>query len=308
MSNCVEVTSSGGTLLISINRPEVRNAIDRQTALAIESAIDQLEGTTSFLVGILTGAGATFCSGMDLRSSAKGDLPYGDRRGFGGLVEPPGKPLIAAVEGFALGGGFEMALACDLVVAAVDAIFGLPEVTRGTVAGGGGLLRLPDRIPRNQAMELALVGNRLTAQRAAELGLINRLVPTGSALSVAIDLAQAISRNGPLAVAASKSVIVESPGWPRESLFEAQREIVDEIRQSSDAHEGAKALLRAGTRSGEGVEDSCRVQSVLWHHIGSAIRRISTDSTPNGLDHVLRSGDRARSSELCARIQHLNGC
>jgi enoyl-CoA hydratase len=231
-------------IIVTINRPQVHNAIDRETALAVESAIDTFDESPNLMVGILTGAGTSFCSGMDLKSFASGELPYGNRRGFAGLVEhPPAKPLIAAVEGFALAGGFELVLACDLVVASEDAVFGLPEVKRGLCATGGGLLRLPERIPRNHAMQFALTGDPLPARRAAELGLINHLVPPGTALARAAELAATILRNGPLAVAASKRVIDESPKWPREQLFNCQREIADSVRRSSDAREGALAFV-----------------------------------------------------------------
>jgi enoyl-CoA hydratase len=244
VNNNVLVQITGGTIVVTINRPQVRNAIDRDAALAIESAMDTFDETRKLLVGILTGSDGTFCSGMDLKSFASGELPHGHRRGFGGLAEhPPAKPLIAAVEGYALAGGFELVLACDLVVASEDAVFGLPEVTRGLCATGGGLVRLPERIPRNHAMQLALTGEPLPARRAAELGLVNLLVPPGTALAHADALAKTILRNGPLAVAASKRVIEESPGWPGNRVFDAQKGIADAVRNSADAREGARAFV-----------------------------------------------------------------
>lgn len=176
-------------------------------AQGIAAAMDRLDSADELRVGVLTGAGGTFCAGMDLKGFLTGDSPMVEGRGFGGLVEaPPRKPLIAAVEGFALAGGFELTLACDLVVAAEDATFGVPEVKRALVAGAGAAMLLPQRIPLAQAMELLLVGDPITSGRAAELGLVNRVVASGAALDAAVELAEKIAANGPLAVAATKQV------------------------------------------------------------------------------------------------------
>uniref|UniRef100_UPI0015F024ED enoyl-CoA hydratase-related protein n=1 Tax=Pseudonocardia pini TaxID=2758030 RepID=UPI0015F024ED len=146
-----------GVLLVTLDRPEARNAVNARLAEQVSEAMDRLDADPELRVGILTGAGGTFCAGADLKAFVRGERPYAGVRGFAGLVEqPPEKPLIAAVEGYALAGGCEVVLACDLVVAAESAVFGITEVRRGLVAAGGGLLRLPERIPYHVAMELAL--------------------------------------------------------------------------------------------------------------------------------------------------------
>jgi enoyl-CoA hydratase len=172
-----------------------------------------------------------------------GENAWVDGRGFGGIVErPPRKPIIAAVEGFAMAGGFEVALACDLIVAARGAKFGIPEVKRGLVAAGGALLRLPRRMPYHVAMELALTGEPIRAQRAAELGIVNRVVEPGKTVDAALELAEAIAANGPLALEATKRILVESPGWGEDELWERQGEIAGPVFISEDAREGASAF------------------------------------------------------------------
>ena len=179
---------------------------------------------------------------MDLKAFARGENVVVEGRGMGFTERPPVKPLIAAVEGYALAGGTELALATDLIVASKESAFGIPEVKRGLVAGGGGLLRLPQRIPYAIAMELALTGDNLPAQRAHELGLVNVLAEPGSALDAAIALAEKITANGPLAVAATKRIIVESRGWSPESQFAEQTRILMPVFSSNDAKEGAIAF------------------------------------------------------------------
>lgn len=240
----VAIFRSGPVMEISLNRPKRRNAIDQATSVALAQAFDELDGDPQLRVGILVGTGGTFCAGMDLEAFARGERPTVAGRGFAGLVEaPPTTPLIAAVEGYALAGGLEVVLACDLVVAASDAIFGLPEVTRGLVAAGGGLLRLAERLPRALALELVLTGRRIDAEEAARWGLINRLTPPGEALDGARALAAEIAANAPLAVAASKQVIDLSSGWPTDEKFVRQRNLVDPVQHSEDALEGARAFL-----------------------------------------------------------------
>lgn len=233
-----------GVAILTINRPEARNAVDLATARAISSMFDVLDQDPDCRVIVLTGAGGHFSAGMDLKAfRATGERPVDEKRGAFGLVRmPPQTPLIAAVEGAALGGGFEIALACDLIIAAEDSVFGLPEVQRGLTAAGGGLLRLPARIPYHLAMEAILTGRRLSAQWCAEHGLVNRIVPAGRALDTALDLAEEISGNGPLAVQASKSVVVESANWTTDEAFDRQEVIVDPVRHSADAREGATAF------------------------------------------------------------------
>ncbi|GAA4698625.1 crotonase/enoyl-CoA hydratase family protein [Pseudonocardia yuanmonensis] len=236
-------TPAEGVLLVTLDRPEARNAVNSALAEAVAEAMDRLDSDPDLRVGVITGANGTFCSGMDLKAFVRGERPYAGGRGFAGLVERgPEKPLIAAVEGYALAGGCEIVLACDLVVAGEGAMFGIPEAKRGLVAAGGGLLRLPERIPYHVAMELALTGNHMPAQRMAELGLVNRLVPTGGALDAALALAAEITANGPLAVRISKKIVAESLGWPAEEKWARQREVADPISSSEDAREGALAF------------------------------------------------------------------
>ncbi len=239
----IRVVEDDGILVITIDRPEQRNAVTRDVSLAIASALDDLDTRNDLSVGVLTGAGGNFCAGMDLKRFLAGEVASIPGRGFGGLTEsPPKKPLIAAVEGYALAGGFEMVLACDMVIASTSAIFGLPEVRRGLVARAGGLLRLPTRIPRAAALELILTGETLDAKRAELLGLVNCVVPLGEALEAAKDLARRISANAPLAIEAAKQVIMESQNWPRSEWFIRQAELTDSVMQSSDAKEGARAF------------------------------------------------------------------
>ena len=243
MTDAVLTDVVDGVLVVTINRPDARNAINTETAVAIGEAMERLDTDTSLVSGVVTGAGGTFCAGMDLKAFLAGERPSIPGRGFAGIVEqPPAKPVIAAIEGYAIAGGFEIALACDMIVAAEDARFGLPEVKRGLVAAGGGLLRLPQRVPFHLAMEWALTGELIPAPRGHEVGLVNRITPKGGALDEAIGLARAIAANGPLAVAASKRIIVEAPDWPADERFDRQRVINEPVRCSEDAREGATAF------------------------------------------------------------------
>lgn len=238
----------GNVLVVTINRPAARNAINTATAEAIAEAMRRLDQEPSLFAGVITGAGGTFCAGMDLKAFLAGERPSVPVRGFAGIVEaPPEKPIIAAVEGYALAGGFEIALACDLIVAAENARFGLPEVKRSLVAGGGGLMRLSERIPYYQAMEWALTGDLIEAARANEAGLINRLVPAGQALEAALELADRIAANGPLAVRASKQIIMKARDWDSSVAFEEQRKLSEPVRSSEDAREGALAFTEKRT-------------------------------------------------------------
>ncbi|MDG4668090.1 crotonase/enoyl-CoA hydratase family protein [Mycobacterium sp. 236(2023)] len=229
-------------LVITINRPSARNAVNAAVSWGLADAMDFLDSTAQLYVGIITGAGGTFCAGMDLKAFSRGERVDVEGRGLGFTQRPPVKPLIAAVEGHALAGGAEIALAADLIVAAEDASFGIPEVKRGLVAGGGGLLRLPERIPRAVAMELALTGANLAAPRAYELGLVNAVTPRGEALTTAVAMAQGITANGPLAVAATKRIIVEASDWPADRRWELQSQILEPVFASNDAREGAVAF------------------------------------------------------------------
>ena len=243
MSETVRVDQHGPVLVITLDRPAKRNALDGATARALAAAADQMDADPAISVGVLTGAGSTFCAGMDLGAFLTGDLPELPGRGFGGITRtPPATPLIAAVEGYALAGGCELVLACDLVVAAEDAVLGIPEVTRGLFAGAGGLLRLPDRIPPAIAMEHALTGDPLPAVDAARWGLVNRLTPPGGALAGALELAARIARNGPLAVRVTKQVVRTAPDWPADERWDRQQVLLDQVMASADAREGAQAF------------------------------------------------------------------
>lgn len=254
MSDEVLVDVADGIMTITLNRPEAKNAANKALAEGVVAALDELDNNKDIRVAILTGAGGTFCSGMDLKAFVSGETPHVPGRGFGGLTEkPPAKPLIAAVEGYALAGGLELMIACDLVVAADNAKFGIPEVKRGLAAAAGGLVRLPRQIPQRLAMELALTGDFIDANRAAQIGLINRVVPAGSALEAARELAATICANGPLAVRISKQVVVESAEWSTAEMWQKQTEIVMPIFSSKDAIEGATAFAekRAPNWTGE---------------------------------------------------------
>jgi enoyl-CoA hydratase len=243
MSDEVLTEERDGVLIVSLNRPQARNAVNEALATAVAEAMDRLDEDPALRVGVITGTGGTFCAGMDLKAFVRGEKPIIPGRGFAGLVErPPAKPLIAAVEGYALAGGFEIVLACDLVVAAEGASFGIPEAKRSLVAAGGGLLRLPRRIPYHQAMELALLGNHVPAPRMRDLGLVNRLVPNGQALDAALQLAAEIAANGPLSLIASKRIIVESQDWTQDEAWARQDEIARPVSSSADAREGATAF------------------------------------------------------------------
>ncbi|NIH95151.1 crotonase/enoyl-CoA hydratase family protein [Mycolicibacterium fluoranthenivorans] len=234
----------GRTLVITINRPEARNAFNLAVAQGLAAAMDELDDSPELSVAILTGAGGNFSAGMDLKAFASGELPYVEGRGIGFTERPPRKPVIAAVEGYALAGGTEMVLATDLIVASRTAKFGIPEVKRGLVAGGGGLLRLPHRIPYQKALELALTGENFTAEEAAAWGLVNKLTEPGQALAGALELAEKITANGPLAVAATKEIIVKSGEWSRAEMWQKQNEIMAPVFGSKDAIEGATAFAQ----------------------------------------------------------------
>ena len=243
MSDEVLVEVADGIMIVTLNRPEAKNAANKALAEGVAAAMDELDSNDDIRVAILTGAGGTFCSGMDLKAFVTGEMPMVEGRGFAGITEkPPQKPLIAAVEGYALAGGLEVMITCDLIVAADNAKFGIPEVKRGLAAAAGGLIRLPRQIPSRLAMELALTGDFITAERAQSMGLINRVVPAGTALDAAKELAAAICANGPLAVRISKQVVAQSGDWSSEEMWQKQQEVVMPIFTSEDAIEGATAF------------------------------------------------------------------
>ncbi|MFD2094344.1 crotonase/enoyl-CoA hydratase family protein [Blastococcus deserti] len=239
----VLVERRGAVQVVTINRPQARNALDAAVARGVAAAVDELDASDELRAGVLTGAGGFFSSGMDLKAFLRGETPALEGRGLCGITRtPPRKPLLAAVEGGALAGGFELVLACDLVVAARGARFGVPEVKRSLVAAGGAALLLPQRVPRAVALELLLTGEPIDAERARAVGLVNRVVDDGSALEAAVELAGTIAANGPLAVAATKQVVQSLPSWTPVEMWDRQDEIVRPVFASEDAREGSTAF------------------------------------------------------------------
>lgn len=244
MSEQVLVEARDGVLVVTINRPEAKNAMTKAAAEGIAAAMDRLDAEGDLRCAILTGAGGSFCSGMDLKGFLAGEMPVAGNRGFGGLTSwTPKKPIIAAVDGYALAGGMELALACDMIVASRGAKFGIPEAKRGLAAAGGGMIQLPRLLPRPLAMEMALTGDPITAERAHELGLVNVLTE-GPAIGGAMELAARVAANGPLAVAASKAVIRDSWLWPEDQAVALQSPYIDHVFSSEDAREGATAFAQ----------------------------------------------------------------
>jgi enoyl-CoA hydratase len=233
----------GNVLLVTINRPEVRNAVNAAVAAGIAGALEQLDAEESLSVGVLTGAGGFFCAGMDLGAFVKGESPWFGDRGFAGIAQRASrKPLIAAIEGFAVAGGMEIALACDLIVAASGAKLGIPEARRSLVAAGGALLRLPRRMPYHVVMELALTGELLPAERFHEFGVVNRIAEPGQAVAGALELAGKVAANGPLALIASKQILQEQFDWSSAEMWEKQGAISGPVFASEDSKEGASAF------------------------------------------------------------------
>jgi enoyl-CoA hydratase len=243
LSEPVLAERRGNVLLITLSRPEVRNAVNAALAAGVAGALEELDGDEGLLVGVLTGAGGFFSAGMDLGAFVKGESPWFGDRGFAGISQRASrKPLIAAIEGYAVAGGMEIALACDLIVAAKGAKLGIPEAKRSLVAAGGALLRLPRRMPYHVVMELALTGDPLPAERFHEFGLVNHLAEPGSAVEVALELAGRLAKNGPLALAASKRILQEQFDWSSSEMWAKQGEISGPVFASEDAKEGANAF------------------------------------------------------------------
>jgi len=243
MSDEVLVERRGAVQVIIINRPEARNALNRAVATAVRDAADELDREDELRAGVLTGAGGTFSSGMDLKAFLSGESPSFPGRGLCGITQtPPRKPLVGAVEGWALAGGFELLLACDLVVAGASARFGVPEVKRSLVAGAGGALLLAQRVSRALALELLLTGDPIDAGRAGQIGLVNRVVEDGTALEAAVELAGRIAANGPLAVAATKQIAARGADWTAAERWEQAAELMAPVFTSQDAQEGARAF------------------------------------------------------------------
>jgi enoyl-CoA hydratase len=239
----VRVERRGAVQVITINRPQARNALDAEVARGVAGAVDELDASDDLRAGVLTGAGGYFSAGMDLKAFLRGETPAIEGRGLCGITRtPPRKPLIAAVEGWALAGGFELVLACDLVVAGRTAGFGVPEVSRSLVAAGGAALLLPQRIPRAIALELLLTGKPIDAERAAAVGLVNHVVDDGTAVDAAVEIASVIAANGPLAVAATKQIVLGTPAWAPDEAWDRQEEIIGPVFDSEDAREGSTAF------------------------------------------------------------------
>ncbi|MEA2313334.1 MAG: enoyl-CoA hydratase [Solirubrobacteraceae bacterium] len=233
----------GNVLLITLNRPQVRNAVNAALAAGVADALEQLDSDEQLSVGVLTGAGGFFSAGMDLGAFVKGESAWFGDRGFAGITQRASrKPLIAAIEGFALAGGMEIALSCDLIVAARGAKLGIPEVKRSLVAAGGALLRMPRRMPYHVVMELALTGDPLPAERFEQYGLVNRVVEPGAAVDEALELAATLAANAPLALIATKQILQEQVDWPSAEMWEKQGAISGPVFASEDAREGSAAF------------------------------------------------------------------
>ncbi len=242
-SEAILTERRGNVLLVTINRPEVRNAVNAAVAAGIAGALDELDSDEELSVGVLTGAGGFFCAGMDLGAFVKGESPWFGDRGFAGIAQRASrKPLIAAIEGFAVAGGMEIALACDLIVAAEGAKLGIPEAKRSLVAAGGALLRLPRRMPYHVVMELALTGDPLPAERFHEFGVVNRLAKPGGAIDAAFELAASVAKNAPLALIASKQILQQQFDWSSAEMWEKQGVITGPVFASEDAREGSSAF------------------------------------------------------------------
>src|SRR3954452_10826710 len=242
----VDYEVQGHYAVLTINRPEARNAVNGAVASGIEDGIDKLEADDDLWVGILTGVPPVFCAGADLKEINSGNAGglMTKRGGFGGIVRRERtKPIIAAVDGPALAGGTEIVLACDLVVASTTARFGIPEVKRSLVAGAGGLFRLPRALPRNIAMELALTGDPIDAQRAYELGLVNRICEPAALIDTAIALADQITANAPLAVKASRDIVLRGMLASDEDAWRITNEAFAAVAASEDFAEGPRAFI-----------------------------------------------------------------
>jgi enoyl-CoA hydratase len=242
----VEYEEQGRVAVITIRRPEARNAVNGEVATGLEAALDRLEDDPERWAGVLTGEGSVFSAGADLKAIAGGKAGELTTRkgGFGGLTQRDrAKPLIAAVGGPALAGGCELALACDLIVASRNAAFGLPEVKRALVAAGGGLFRLPRAIPPKVAMEVALTGEPLSAERAYEVGLVNRLVDEGQAVKEAVALAERICANAPLAVQESRRIVLAAHTEDDETLWRRSFEGMARMMTTEDFAEGPRAFI-----------------------------------------------------------------
>ena len=238
-NDAVLIERRGRVLLITLNRPEAMNAINGALSHGLVAAVDELDNDPGLTAGVLTGAGRGFCAGMDLKAFSRGE-DIGPMMQF--VRTGARKPLIGAIEGLALAGGLELALTCDLLVAAKGAKLGIPEVSVGLFAAAGGLLRLPSRVGYGKAMEMAITADPITAEEAYQYGLVARLVEPGSAVTTALELAERVARNAPLAVAASKQLVAKAPGATDEEFWELQKQYYTSVFGSNDAREGPRAF------------------------------------------------------------------
>jgi enoyl-CoA hydratase len=238
-NDSVRTRAHGRVLVITIDRPDVRNVIDNSVADGLVAAGELLDGSTELAVGVLTGAGSSFCAGMDLKAFVRDGVP---KQLHPFYINGTAKPLVAAVEGYALGGGLELALTCDLIVAARGARLGVPEVTVGLFAAGGGVLRLGRRLPAGIAMEMAMTGMPIDAERASQYGLVNKVTEDGAALDAALELAEVIARNAPLAVSASKELIRGTSHMAEPEFWTHQISYSRKVLKSKDAKEGPRAF------------------------------------------------------------------
>ncbi len=232
-------------LVITLDRPEARNSFNLAMALQMEQVIDQFDQDNALWIAIIRGEGSTFCAGHDLKAAAVGEIARASTRGlFGIITRPPVKPVIAAIEGHAYAGGLELALCCDMIVAAEDTTFALMEVKRGLVAGGGGCYRLPKRIPYHVAMEMILTAEPRSAAEMRDYGLVSKLAPSGRAFAGALELARKVIRNAPIAVRASKEIVARSQAecWTDEGCWSKQREATSRNAESEDKREGLAAF------------------------------------------------------------------
>lgn len=246
MTDCLTLTVKDGIATVTLNRPERRNAIDPEMTHALRDAFDRIEADPTVRVTVLAGAGPVFCAGMDLKAFLAGnarDILFGDY-GFAGFVNRRRtKPVIAAVQGAALAGGFEIMLACDMVIAGENAVFGLPEAKLGLIAGGGGALRLARRIPRVLANEMVLTANTYSAERMAGWGLVNRVVPDAEVVAEASKMAADIARNAPLSIMESLDLADGAFAEEEVPLWQANDAALQRLSQSSDVREGVAAFF-----------------------------------------------------------------
>lgn len=244
--NQVQVHRQRDICIITLNRPERRNSVNGALAAQLRDAVEAFEQDDALRVGILQGGGAVFCAGMDLRAFAEGesdDILFGPGRLAGFVSKPRTKPIIAAVHGAAMAGGFEIMIACDMAIAETSAVFGLPEVKRGLIAGAGGAFRLGQLLPRAVVNEILLVGDPFTAARAYELGLVNAVVDDGEALAEALKLAEKIARNAPAAVRSSLELSTCANAAHEDAYWERSDQLLRTAVASEDAREGARAFV-----------------------------------------------------------------